>query len=125
MSSSVPNVYSLITAEIRNKGFHVTDVERMGDWSRVTICSKRRAGSGYSGNSFWLTYLSGEWHLGTWGGLLYRLPDKKRIVELCVEWLSSEPEKTAPDCDEELKNRFELIDISDEEFDAMAGKTFH
>jgi len=115
--------YASLAPEIQKRGFFVTSVENMGDWNRITICSQRRTGGGYTGNSFWLTFLADNYYLGTWGGMLYCLPDSSRIVELCVEWLSREPQKTMADFDKELANKYKLIETADDDFDALAGKT--
>ena len=101
----------------------MTGVESMGDWDRVTVCSERRASGGYTGNSFWLTRLSGGWYVGTWGGMLYRIPDENSVAELCIEWLSQEGHRAKADFDVEFKSRFGLVETPDEEFDAMTGCT--
>src|SRR5690606_35757830 len=115
--------YESLAVEIRKHGFYSTSLETMGEWDRLTICSARRPGDGYTGNSFWLTYLSESFYLGTWGGSLYRLPDGSQISKLCVEWLRHQPKETKADFDDALKTKYGLIETSDFDFDDLAGNT--
>ena len=116
--------YESLDAELRRAGFFTNGVEPMGDWDRTTACSKQLPGAiGYSGNSFWVTRLSSGWYVGTWGGLLYRLPDASRVASFCIEWLGRQPETVLTDFDDDIKREFSLVPVTEDEFDDIAGET--
>jgi hypothetical protein len=111
--------YESLAKAIQNAGFFTGGVENKGTWDRICINSKRRPnGLGCTGNSFWVSRLSSGWYLGTWGGCLYRLPNESRLAELCIRWLTRVPDGTRPDFDEALKRQFDLMPVSEEEFEA-------
>ena len=95
----------------------------MGAWNRITVCSKKRPEGGYTGNSFWLTFLEQSFYLGTWGGMLYRLPDGSRITELCVDWLTRESSKVLNDFNEALKLEYNLLEVTEDEFSRITQRT--
>lgn len=113
-------IYDDLSAAMTAAGFFTTGLEDHGSWHRTCIASKRCPG-GLTGNSFWVSRLPSGWYLGTWGSCLYRLPDERRLAELCVNWLSRVPNSTRPDFDEQLKKEFGLIPVSEEVFDREAG----
>jgi hypothetical protein len=117
------NKYESLDAQVRRAGFYTNGVEIKGDWDRTTVCSKRLSDLAYGGHSFWVTDLSGDWYVGTWGGLIYRIPEAKRVASLCIEWLSRYPDRIHTDFDDDIKAKFTLVHVSDEEFDAVAGQT--
>jgi hypothetical protein len=110
-----PEEYADFAKAIHSAGFYTNGLEDMDGWNRTTVCSKKNSGGGYSGNSFWVTRFQGGWHLGTWGGMVYRLPAGERIVELCATWLNRAPGDTRSDFDDGLKSEFGLIDVTDED----------
>lgn len=113
--------YDELLAELGAAGLHAHGVEVHDSWHRVCVASQRLPNGGLTGNSFWLSCLSTGWHLGTWGGSIYRLPDANQIVALCIRWLSRNPAKTLPDFDEHLRHEFGLLAISDEEFERASN----
>src|SRR3954470_6568987 len=96
------DAYDNLAEEVSEAGFFTNGLSNMGTWQRTCVCSKFIPGYGYTGNSFWVSYLNNDWYLGTWGGWVYRLPETDRIAELCIEWLTRETEKTLGDFDETL-----------------------
>jgi hypothetical protein len=115
------DTYDRFAKVVSDAGFYTNGLENMGSWQRTSVCAKRRPGGGYTGNSFWVTQLDNAWYLGTWGGEVYRLPEPERISELCVTWLTREPDETRADFDESLKTDFHLQSVSDEDFDHVTG----
>jgi hypothetical protein len=113
------DAYDKLAKEVGDAGFYTSGLADMGSWQRTCICSKRRADGGYTGNSFWVTQLDNAWYLGTWGGWVYRLPEAARISELCVTWLTREPDETRADFNESLKTDFRLQSVSDKDFDQV------
>jgi len=111
--------YDLLSAAIGAAGFYHGGIEKRDGWDRMTVCSSYENGV-LSGNSFWVTKLSADWYLGTWGGMIYRISDPNRIAEFCIAWLKREPTLTS-DFSPEIKDAFGLIRTSDEEFDRVAG----
>ncbi len=115
------DVYDALAGAVARAGFYTNGVEDHGTWHRTCVCSKKRPGGGFTGNSFWVSRLPSGWYLGTWDPFIYRLPDEGRLTELCVGWLSRVPNETRADFDERLKAEFGLIAVSEEAFDQEAG----
>jgi hypothetical protein len=114
-------VYDALAQAVAAAGFYTNGVEDHGTWHRTCVCSKKRLGGGFTGNSFWVSRLPNGWYLGTWGGWIYRLPEETRLAELCIGWLSRVPDGTRADFDEWLKAEFALVPVSEESFDQEAG----
>lgn len=119
----MPDPYESISDALRHSGFYVTSTEKMGDWSRIVVCSRKREDFGYTGNSCWLTYLGESWYVGTWGGVIYQLPNACRLNELCMTFLSREVKQLEADIDEVTRKDFDLREVSDDDFDAAAGES--
>lgn len=105
--------------EIHAAGFFATPSEDMGTWRRIAVSSKKIPGRGYTGNSFWLTNFNGIWYAGTWGTYYYRLPDADRVVDLCVAWFTRHPDRTHSHFDDLLQKEFDLVPVSDDEFERV------
>lgn len=114
--------YETLAREIADAGFLTNGVEDYGTWDRTCVCSKRRTDGGLTGNSFWVSRRPGGWYLGVWGGSIYRMPDEGRLAELCIAWLSREPNRARADFDDRLKLEFGLVMVSRETFDAETGR---
>jgi hypothetical protein len=118
------NKYESLDRHLRSAGFFTNGVESKGDWDRTTVCAQKLSGNAvFSGHSFWVTLLPDGWIVGTWGGLLYRLPDANSINQLCTEWLTRYPDKVVTAFDEDVKKKYGLVEISEEQFDELAGQT--
>jgi hypothetical protein len=115
-------MYEELRKAIAGVGFFTTGSQYMGSWQRICPCSKRNEKGQLTGNSFWVSWLAQRWYLGSWSGNVYILRDNDRIAELCISWLTRKPDRTEWDFDDELKDRFGLIPVTDEEFDG-ATKT--
>ena len=111
--------YESVVARIRDAGYYVAPVEQLDNWDRIVLSSKQRAGGGYSGNSFWLTVLSNTWILGTWGGILYQFRDSNSVIPCCIRLLSQQPNEVLVDIRGEHLERFELVEVSEGDFDAL------
>lgn len=110
--------YDLLTSIIEEAGFSVSKASPMGGWDRVCPASKKRTEGGYTGISFWVTKLSAEWYLGTWGGFVYRIQNQNDVAPFCVSWLQCAANGTSSDFDDIIKKKFGLVAVTDEEFDA-------
>ena len=111
------NVYSPLIAATESAGYFVSGMPLDSGGDRIVCCSQRRAGGGYTGNSFWFAERTGRWFLGAWGGLLYRVPDVDTACSIATTWLSADHVKTAPDVPDEIKTQFGLSLADDLEFD--------
>jgi hypothetical protein len=124
MPEPLKRKYEALDAEIRRAGFFTNGIEPKGSWDRTTVCAHRLpGGAGFSGNSFWLTLLPCGYIVGTWGGLIYRVPDSERMASLCATWLTRYPDVVRTDFDEDIKQEFCMIPVSHDEFDNMIGAT--
>jgi len=108
--------YDALAQAVTAAGFFTNGVEEQGTWDRTCVCSKRHPSGFLTGNSFWVSRLAGRWYLGTWGGLLYCLPDETRLAELCVSWLSRVPDDLRSDFDDRLKAEFGLVPVAEDAF---------
>ncbi|SRR5258708_8345950 len=117
------DIYNSLARAIAKAGFYTNGVEDHGTWHRTCICSKRLADGRLSGNSFWVSRLPSGWYLGVWGGSLYRIADENKVAELCISWLSREHNGTKWDFDDQVKQDFGLVEVSEKEFDTEAGIT--
>ena len=109
--------YDSLARAVAAAGFFTGGVEDHGTWHRICVCSKRRPDGVLTGNSFWVSRRPSGWFLGTWGPHLYRLANEGRLAELCSTWLSRAPDGTRFDFDDWLKSEFELVPVSDEDFE--------
>lgn len=116
------NKYESLDLEVRRAGFFTNGVELKGDWDRTSVCSQF-SGDACGGNSFWITLVSDGWYVGTWGGLIYRIPVADRVAAFCIRWLSSYPNEIHMDFNADIRAEFKLVEVSNEEFDAVAGQT--
>jgi hypothetical protein len=80
---------------------------------RIVCASKRRAGGGYCGTSFWISRRSGSWFLGTWGAIVYVIPDVHDVPLLCLALLEREFSGPMHYVPEALRERFGLIQVED------------
>lgn len=111
--------YSEVATAIEGIGFFTSGLEQMDEgWNRTTIASKRSA-NGLGGNSFWLTVMPAGCYLGTWGGIIYRFPNRERLTELCAEWFELHPNECRSHFDDQLAERFGLETVGDAEFDRL------
>ena len=72
------------------------------------------------GNSFWITYIEGQWYVGTWVPIHYKLPPNGDIVGLCAEFVDrgTAAQPTLPD---DLISKYGLSHLTTEERDRFFG----
>ncbi len=70
------------------------------------------------GNSFWMTYATGRWHLFTWSPVGYRIPEAADIVDLCRACMvhGSSAMYSVP---QDIATKFGLAELSESEADAV------
>jgi hypothetical protein len=117
------DVYAPLASAVKAAGFYTSGVENRGTWDRTTVCSKRGPDGELTGNSFWVTKLPSGWYLGTWGVRTYYLPDESQLADLCIEWLSREPDGTQSDFDQRLKAAYGLVEVTEQSFVRAAGES--
>ena len=114
---NIRDAYSPLIAATEAAGYFVTDMPLDSGGDRVVCCGQRRAGGGYTGNSFWFAERDGRWFLGTWGGLLYFVPDVDTACSVAAAWLSANHAKTAFDVPDNIKTQFTLTVADESELD--------
>src|SRR5687768_3428555 len=107
--------YDALSAAIESAGFFACGIEQRDGWDRTTLCTAR-GHNWCSGHSFWVTQMSDGWYAGTWGGLIFRIPNSDDVVRLCIKWLTRHPHKIVTDFDDDIKQEFGLIEVSEDEF---------
>lgn len=114
--------YSSVITAVEAAGFHVTGMPLDSGGDRI-VCAGQVMEYGLTGNSFWLAERNGRWFLGTWGGLLYRIPSSVSAAKVSIAWLRQQSTQTVSDIPEELKSEFSLMPADDDEFDAEQHKS--
>jgi len=74
--------------------------------------------NGYTGVSFWIAKRKNEWFIATYSPRIYRIPDPKRVSELAVAVLGGGG-GTPYDFQLEIKTAFRLVEVSEDDFDAL------
>lgn len=114
--------YVEINGAMSAAGFFVTSVEDMGNWHRVTACSRRRDdGLGYTGNSFWISKTNGRWFVGAWGGNVYVASTSEDVIAFSLAWLTHEPNETRSDFDQNFVDQYGFVP-ADDEFEGLISK---
>ncbi|QDU54113.1 hypothetical protein [Aeoliella mucimassa] len=108
-----------VTSWVREAGYYATPVEQLEDWDRVCLASKRRDGGGYTGNSFWVTFLANTWILGTWADRRYKFPDAGTLKSFCVQALSDHPNEVLAAIDAKIMRHSGITEISESELDDL------
>lgn len=111
--------YAEITAAIIEAGFFVLQPHADEPFPRICPASKRCKEGGLTGNSFWIAKLKDRWFVGAWGGMIYLIPDPKRIGEFSNEWLSFKPNGTSADFDDWIIRKYHLSEFDNDEFDRL------
>lgn len=120
--------YDELKRHIEAAGFHWTIMPTLDDEDQECgpprfICASIRFPGGVSGNSFWVLKNEAQWFCGTWGGFCYSIADPQRISEMCIAWMTRNPDKTKSDFDDFIKHSFDLIAVSDDELDAASKRS--
>ena len=117
MSLDASEPYTEITYVILRAGFFVATPHSADPFPRICPASKRRDGGGYTGNSFWIAVLNGQWFIGAWGGSIYTTSAPETLGEFSVDWLTCKPNETSADFDDWILQKYKLSLIDNEEFD--------
>jgi hypothetical protein len=80
---------------------------------RVVLASRRRKAGGYTGTSFWVSFRSGSWFLGTFGSISYSIPDPNNVLSLCTELLGKTFNGPMHYVPEEIQKTFALEQVVD------------
>jgi hypothetical protein len=123
MSSRVTEWYGSLNAAVREVGCFTNGLENRGRWIRTTVCSSCGPGRVLGGISFWATRLADEWYLGTWGCRIYRVRDLPSVVGICTDWMPRASSRSMHDFDEESKNAFGLVSVTEDEFEKAVLKS--
>lgn len=113
-------IYDSLKREVESAGFHTSymgftdDNDHELDAVRF-VCAGQRFTGGLTGNSFWIFVSSGKWFLGTWGGLVYRVPSNVRVADVCISWLRINPNRTVSDIDGGVREAYGLERIPNSE----------
>ncbi len=85
---------------------------------QLVVAARRWPALPNEGNSFWLSWQLGAWHLITWSPACYRLPTSQNVVEVCLACMKigTSAMYRIPD---EIMARFSLEQISENDFDRM------
>lgn len=72
------------------------------------------------GNSFWITYVGGQWYLCTWVPVCYRVPAVVSITQLCIEFVErgNSAQPVVPD---DLVFKYGLSRLSEKEAACLVG----
>ena len=113
--------YIELQRTVESAGFFTTfqPIDKPGD--RI-VCASHEYPEGHErwglhGNSFWVAKRGANWFIASWAPVIYRVPDARRVVVLCLRLLRREPAGAYGDFDEQVRRDFGLIAVSDEEFD--------
>ncbi len=116
--------YTELRTAVEAAGFYVTKVAPFRAHDRVVVCGEKRSdGHGYTGNSFWVSQIAGDWYLGSWSGREYALPHNANVALFCITVLTRSASKTEWDFDEQLKRDFGIVELEDSDFEQIAGST--
>lgn len=72
--------------------------------------------------SFWVALRNDKWYLASWVPRIYCVGLAQRMPELCLRLLGRKNSGAYSDFDERIRSRYELTEISVEEFDLLANK---
>jgi hypothetical protein len=105
--------YDDIKQALEKAGFSAYRREENG----TLICSATHWPSvPQSANSFWIAERGNDWFIATWSPHIYRVGDSARVSELCVAVLNGCPKPAQYDFDDQIKKRFNLVEIDPDEF---------
>ena len=107
--------YSDLKSAVEAAGFFTTfqPIRESGD--RI-VCASTGGYGVLGGNSFWVAKRTGEWFIGTWSSIIYRVSNPGRLAELCIWLLRRQPTSDYSYFDELVMAEFGLVEISEEEF---------
>lgn len=72
------------------------------------------------GNSFWVTYATGVWHLVTWSPIGYYVPPQTNIAQLCRQCMST-GQQAMHVVPEEIIKEYALRRLTEEDLEALFG----
>lgn len=110
----MPDRHDQLRETVEQAGFFTTSMPLPDGGSRL-VCAAQRHEHGLSGASFWIAERHHRWYVGTWGGLLYRLPGARVPTDFVVKWLTCAGESTQSDVPHYLKQEFSLMPVDDGE----------
>jgi hypothetical protein len=113
--------YAELQHAVQNAGFHTTFMP-LDDVTDRMVCASHRFPEdherrGLYGNSFWVAKRGATWFIAGWAPAIYRVPSSDRVAKLSLRLLRREGGGAYGDFDDSIRREFELIQISDEEFE--------
>ena len=106
--------YQGLLGKIEVAGFFSTFLPHIG----ALCCASRKEEYGLTGVSFWVAKRKKSWYVATFSPRIYRVPDADKVGDLAVAILRRGG-GTPYDFKPEEKERFALVEISEEEFDSL------
>ena len=109
--------YKPLKDAVEAAGFFTTfqPINRPGD--RI-VCASEGGTWGLGGRSFWCAVRQGRWFIATWTPHIYEIPDATDVAQLATDVLTNN-DRLGYDIDAEIKARFGLVEMADEQFDAL------
>ncbi len=117
--------YAELQQAIESAGFYTTfqPIDEPGD--RIVCASHQYPNGqerrGLHGNSFWVAKRGADWFVASSAPSIYRLPEARRVAELCLRLLRRKPGGAYGDFNEDVRRDFGLIAVSNEEFGRAAA----
>jgi hypothetical protein len=113
---AVVEEYQDLKEAIEAAGFFTTfqPIDELGD--RI-VCASEGGDWGMGGRSFWCAVRQGRWFIATWTPRLYEIPHAADVAQLAIDVLTNNENNF--DINPEIKTRFGLVEIADEQFDAL------
>ena len=120
----LPAPYEYVNEAIVDRGLF-TSFQPLRDEGGVRlVCASDGGAWGIGGVSFWISFQAEQWFIASWGPCIYRVPATASIVDLTAEAINAatrHPKRRYFDVDEEVKLRFGLVSVSEEEFSNICG----
>jgi hypothetical protein len=99
-------------------GFYMPSTENMGTWQRLIVCSQGPPEHpAFNGRSFWVAQVSEAWYVGAWGGYIYRVSDRSKLLPLTRDFLSDGG--SMGDFSADVKQRYDLQPLDEAEIDRI------
>jgi len=107
-----------IIREVREAGF-LAKRRTCAEYPFSVICAERErdCGSGWTGISFWVTWIRTDWYLCCWMYRYWKIPPQSDIAALCIEYLTFGDSIGAPPAG--LIETFGLCEIDYDEFSGL------
>jgi hypothetical protein len=91
-----------------------------GQQNQLVVSRQRGPGPVWpeAGNSFWISKLSGDWYICTWGCYYYQIPAECSVVDVCEKFVAvgRDAQVRVP---LDIIERFSLVETDPDDFDRM------